>query len=324
MNTLPNQDFALYFRDLMNGKPHQAISPGLGFAEEMHALFDDGEQGIPLMWDTGHGFKIRRKEVTVVSGINGHGKSNWMGQVLLDLCKHGEVCCNLSMEMPPGRTLQRQCIQAVGNGAPSFDYRQRFLQWTYHNLYLSDFDRPMVPNGILGAVAWAAIERKCTQIVIDSLMKCGIAQDDHAGQKAFMNSLTEFAKALNVHIWVVAHGRKRDDELKIMDKFDVAGSADITNLADNVITIFRNKRRERLIADGVDEVTIKGKKHQVADLAAAIARCDKQRHGSWEGSVQLGFHRPSGQFVHKGQDRPMDILKTILDKQESWTPEQSQ
>jgi twinkle protein len=315
MNALPNLDFAAYFRQVMGGKPHMAIADGICFGVEMHRVWNEGEKGIPLMWNGGEKFRIRRKEVTVVSGINGHGKSNWMGQVLLDLASKGEVCCNLSMEMPPARTLIRQCRQAVGAKDVTEDYKNRFLHWTRDRMFLSDFDRPLEPIIVLGAIAWAVNERRCTQIVVDSLMKCGIAQDDYNGQKAFVNSLCEFAKALDVHIWLVAHGRKKGDELAPMDKFDVAGHADITNLPDNVITVFRNKRKERAVAAGKTEINGK----PVADMADALARCDKQRHGEWEGTIPMNFNQNSGQFTNMN-GKAMDILISKLDAAGEWKP----
>lgn len=315
MNTLPNIDYQTFFNHFMQGKPHTAITDGFSFADEMLTLFREGEKGLPMLWPGASGFKVRRKEVTVVSGINGHGKSNWMGQVLLDLTRQNEITCNLSMEMPPGRTLKRQCIQAVGE-PPSFDYQTRFLDWTHHRLYLSDFDRPMTMQSVLGAIAWAATERNCTQIVVDSLMKCGINEDDYNGQKKFMDHLCEFAKSLDIHIWLIAHGRKKDDELKPMDKFDVKGTGTITDLADNVITIFRNKRKERAVAAGKHEID----KKPIDQIADALMRCDKQRHGDWEGTVPLNFHKNSGQFIPFSEkfNRPMPMLVPILDAIEPW------
>jgi twinkle protein len=232
-----------------------------------------------------------------------------MGQVLLGLARSGEVTCNLSMEMPPGKTLQRQCLQAVG-GPPTIDYQTRFIEWSRGRLFLSNFDRPMTPESILGAIAWAATHRNCTQFVVDSLMKCGVNEDDYNGQKNLVTHLAEFAKSLDIHIWLVAHGRKKDDELKVMDKFDIKGTGTITDMADNVITVFRNKRKERALAQGITELD----NQPIEKKADALMRCDKQRHGDWEGTVPLNFHNKSGQFIpfNEKYDRPMDISRKII------------
>ena len=49
--------------------------------------------------------------------------------------------------------------------------------------------------------------------------------------------LANAARALDVHIMLVCHARKTDDIKKRIDKWDIAGSSDITNRADNVITL---------------------------------------------------------------------------------------
>ena len=86
-------------------------------------------------------------------------------------------------------------------------------------------------------------------MVIDSLMKCGINEDD-LKQKKFVNKFAVAARDLGIHIFIVAHSRKTASEDEHASKFDVAGSANITNLVDNVLSVHRNKKREREVLEG--------------------------------------------------------------------------
>lgn len=84
------------------------------------------------------------------------------------------------------------------------------------------------------------VEKENVQlIVLDNLMSLQI--DDYDGDKyskqtAFINDLKEYAKSKNVHIILVAHPRKEGGFLR---KESISGTADLTNLADNVIILHR-------------------------------------------------------------------------------------
>jgi hypothetical protein len=74
-----------------------------------------------------------------------------------------------------------------------------------------------------------------------------IPSDDYQGQKRLMLALSIAARDLGVHILLITHARKGlsvDDRL---DKFSVAGSADLTNLACSVLLLQKTpaSRRER-------------------------------------------------------------------------------
>lgn len=92
--------------------------------------------------------------------------------------------------------------------------------------------------------------------IIDNLMKIDLEggyKNELMAQKIFVNKLKEFARRYNVLVHLVAHPKKPQlgNEGKI-SKFDIAGSGDITNLADYVVAIKRvaDEDRERDIANG--------------------------------------------------------------------------
>ena len=58
---------------------------------------------------------------------------------------------------------------------------------------------------------------------------------------SFLNELQRFAKQTMTHVHLVAHPRKKDGKL---DKFDVKGSSQIPNNADNILIITRNESKQ--------------------------------------------------------------------------------
>ena len=187
-------------------------------------------------------FKIRMGEVTLVTGYSGHGKSAWLNQCMLGLMKQ-EKTMIASFEMLPKATLGRM-TQQTGEANPNYEYIKDFLSKLEHNLYLYDPEGETSAEKVLEVVYYCAEKLGVKLMVIDSLMKCGINEDDLNKQKAFANKLAVAARDLNVHIFIVAHSRKTADENANASKFDVAGSANLTNLVDNVISVHRNKGRE--------------------------------------------------------------------------------
>ena len=128
-------------------------------------------------------------------------------------------------------------------------------------------------------------------MVIDSLMKCVINEDDLNKQKAFANKLAVAARDLGIHIFIVAHSRKTADENANASKFDVAGSANLTNLVDNVISVHRNKGREIEAMNVMPDETI------MNEWMASVWLL-KQRHGKgietkWGFSFEPQFFRYS-------------------------------
>ena len=60
--------------------------------------------------------------------------------------------------------------------------------------------------------------------------------DKYSQQTQFINDLKEFAKVKNIHIILVCHPRKESGFLR---KESISGTADLTNLCDNLFIIHR-------------------------------------------------------------------------------------
>ena len=253
-------------------------------------------QGAKLPWEKTHGFlRIRSGELTIWPGMNGHGKSLVITQIALSLMAQGEKVCIASMEMKPHETMQRMCRQAFGTNAPDVRSIRDLSRWTDGKLWIYDQQGQVNPARILSVGRYCHEQIGITHLIVDNLLSCGIAEDDYNGQKAFALALATHAHDTRQAVHLLAHSRKGRDELTPPSKYDVRGSASITDLADNVHTIWRNKGKEKAREE---------RDFSKEDEADCLLIVDKNRHGSWEGRIKLWFDQGSQSFVGEDGDAP--------------------
>lgn len=274
----------------------QYLEPTTTFADDLASRFRDGVQihGEKLPWQKTHDkVRIRDGEVSLWFGYNGHGKSLVLGQVLLWMPRDIKIVI-ASLEMKPVATLERACRQTLGGGYPTQQYISEFIEKT-DNIYIYDQNDSVQADRILGLCHYAAQEFGAKQIMIDSLMKCGISPEDYPRQKEFVDRLCWCAKSENIHIHLVHHARKGKTELDIPDKHDAKGAGEITDLVDNVFIVHRNKEKERKREESKKQ---NQPFHEDSEPDSRLIVA-KQRHGEWEGAFGLWFHKESTQYVNR-------------------------
>jgi len=259
------------------------VRPASEYAGQVEQYFHgEGKDPVIVMpwsktWDK---IAFRQGEVTVWGGYSGHGKSLLMGQVVNYFMRQfRQRVCIASMEMKPHMTLARMCRQAAGC-VPDVEYIHRYHKGTDGLLWMYD------QQGTVNGDKMAAVIRYCHEkftlqhFVIDSLLKCGYAEDDYTGQKMFVDQLCAIARDTGVHVHLVHHSRKGTDEYKVPGKHDMKGTGSITDQIDNLIIVWRNKLKEKEINDP------KASKAHDSDCLLCV---EKQRNGEWEGRIALWF-----------------------------------
>lgn len=247
--------------------------------------------GEAMGWKKTHdNIRFRPAEVTLWAGINGHGKSLVTGQVAIDLMVQESKVCIASFEMLPVATLARMNRQASGDQVPSMEFIERFGDWTNSRLWMYDVAGNVKPQRVLACGRYAAT-LGVRHFFIDSLMKCVKGEDDFNGQKDFVNDVCNLARETGMHIHLIHHIRKGEDEHKTPGKQDVKGSGSITDQVDNVVIVWRNKRKERAQQEGRDY------DYREPDACLIV---EKQRNGEWEGKIGLWFHALAQQFLEHG------------------------
>ena len=242
-------------------------------------------------------FEFRRGEVTVWTGINGHGKSLLLSQVQLGLMAQGERFVVFSGEMRPDRLLKRTVKQATGIDRPTVGYIRAVGAWVQEGYWLFNLLGAAKLDRLLEVFTYAHRRYGCTHFVIDSLMMTDVPEDgpgSMTAQKEAMRKLCAFARSLNVHVHLVAHPRKARDESQAPNKLDVAGSGKITDGADNVFTVWRAQKDASQPDDGEP---------------SAKLELLKQRNGDVQNySVKLWFDPASMQFRTQHRRYPLSYV----------------
>jgi len=288
------------FIKFLGAQESQYLERASNWTDEVIERLDGkgGTSGDILPWMKTHNLvALRPGEVSVWGGFNGHGKSQILNQVCAWGLKKSRWLI-ASMEMKPAATLHRMVRQVTGVKDVATNYARDFLRWTDDRLWIYDQLDTVKKERILGMIHYAAQELKINHIVIDSLMKCGIPNDDFNAQKEFIDRVCWAAKTENIHVHIVHHMRKGQNEVTRPNKHDFRGAGEITDLVDNVFIVHRNKGKEEKIQKG------EAADPNEPDCTLGIA---KQRHGEWEGVFKLWFHPESMQFTPSHSSRPAQL-----------------
>lgn len=269
---------ASYFADQVKAEldPHAKVdkSPGL-LAEKARGLLH-----------------FRPGDVTVWPGYNGHRKSMFTSQVMIDLAVQGEKVLIASLEMMPWRTMARMTRQACGMATPMPQLIDRFHNWTDGKLWLFDHVGRIAPSKALALFRYFADVHQGTHVLLDSWMMVCSSEENLDEQKQFSTDLCRLAQETGLHVHVVAHCRKPSDlkgEARMPTRYDIRGSGAISDQAANVITVWMNKDKFAKLDQNPNDIDALGG-------PCAVIKCDKQRNGAWEGSLKFWLDPASLRF----------------------------
>lgn len=232
---------------------------------------------------------FRPGETTVWAGYNGHRKSMFTCQVALDLCVQGERVLMASFEMLPQRTLARMARQCFATERPANTSLDAFSDWTDGRLWLLDHIGRFSPQSCLAVCRYFADELQGGHVFIDSMMMVCASEESLDEQKQFMTDIVRLGAETGLHMHLIAHCRKPQDETKPPQKYDLRGSSAISDQADNVIMVWANKAKQaKLDANPHDT--------DAGDQPDAMVLVEKQRNGSFEGKLKMWFAANSFRF----------------------------
>jgi twinkle protein len=244
--------------------------------------------------------------VTLYAGSNGGGKSLITGQVAMSLIKQQQRVCIASFEMKPKRTIYRMLRQFAGENIEFPKYTdkatyigrllKRFNQFSRGGLWLYDQQGTTSSQQVIAMARYCAMELDVQHVFIDSLMKCVAGEDDYNAQKAFVDELTALARDHHIHVHLIHHIRKLGNEEQMPSKTDIKGTGAIADQVDNVLLMWRNKKKEHEVQNGNTPDPLK---------PDAILMCEKQRNGEAEDWYSLWYHKDSQQFLEHDNSVPM-------------------
>ena len=187
-------------------------------------------------------------ELSVWSGGNGSGKSTLLSQIAIESIKKNYNTLIFSGELKDSRLMKWMNLQICGkdnlyyNQQYDFYYpkdKQKVIETTNNKLYVYDNELGNDINKIIFAIYDAVKTKDVKMVILDNLMSMNLSsygQDKYDVQTKLITDLSDMAKRLNIHIHFVCHPRKSTNFLR---KYDISGTADLTNIADNVFIVHR-------------------------------------------------------------------------------------
>lgn len=285
------------------------LKPAQAYVDQVISEFyppDGCEIGIDPPWEKACGkILFRPDELSIWTGINGHGKSMFLGQIILHAMRHGALICIASLELKPKRLLARLTRQAGALPDPTESYIRAIHEWYGEQLWLFDLVGTAKSKRLLEVFRYARQRYGIDMFVIDSMMKLDIAEDDYKTQKSFIEQLCDFKNQHNCHVHLVVHPRKNFDESQAPGKLDNKGTGAITDLADNCFCIWRNKKKERIKLLQKNGESLGNEQLKELSSADCLWICDKQRNGDWEGRLGFWFDLKSYQYLSAEHHKPI-------------------
>ena len=213
-------------------------------------------------------------QLVILTGERGLGKSTLGSQFIVNaidqgvntFCYSGEL-----MDWMFQNWLDRQCAGreninwtkgALGEDVYLIDGAALELIHDWYDDLCYIYDNSVIDSNedenetIIKTIETAVKQYGCRMLMIDNLMTAiedDLSSDLYRQQSAFVRALAEMAKRYDVIILLIVHPRKRTG-LKF-DNDEVAGSSNITNLADVVMNYARPHEDDEVRPDRVLQVT---------------------------------------------------------------------
>ena len=200
--------------------------------------------------------KIREGEVTVLGGLPGVGKSEFIDALMINLAKRNNwsfVVC--SFENPPDEHIAKLSEKQVGMpfwDGPTMRMSEASLQesikWLNKHIYLirAEDETPTI-DWILEAARGAVLRYGVRGLVIDPYNEIAHHRPDNMTETEYvgqlLGKLRRFAQVHGCHVWIVVHPAKmrREDGLTPTPTlYDSHGSANWANKCDIGVIIHRS------------------------------------------------------------------------------------
>ena len=243
-------------------------------------------------------FSIMMGQLTTVTGIPSHGKSNFIEDYVLSLVKDGYSASFFSPEHFPMKLHHGALAQKVigkpflGDGKMTKSELQSYIDWSSDKVYLTYPEKGE-------SVKWEWLLNKFKEqlfrygidiFVIDAFNKVKRTNPDSLGEiNDVLSELCLFAQAYNVHIFLIAHPtkmRKQDNGIYSPPTlYDVKGSGDFRDQSHNGLCIYRY-----FASDGQDE------RVEVINLKTKF-----YHQGNIGNSSTFSFDKQSFRYYPKGE-----------------------
>lgn len=242
------RDFRAYLLSARAFDPAE-LKPAHTFAEAVVERFHPSQsafRGLDTPWASLNALTtFRRGQYVLWTGFSGSGKSTLLSQTIVHGLLKGERYVWFSGEMPARMTLAWLVTQLLGEREPNHNKIRETMAWLRDKLWIVDVVRNIDGKRLFELFRYAAKRYDIRNVVIDSLLRCGLREDDNDGQKGFIDLLCDFKLEYDAIVHLVAHQRKPDDEWSKPGKFGVRGASAITDEADIILSVWATPNEEQ-------------------------------------------------------------------------------
>ncbi len=200
---------------------------------------------------------------TVVTGIPGHGKSNFLDALFVNLAKHEDW--KFAIFSPENQPLERHFANIMEKyfeqpfdlgkmGRITEEQKEDGKNWLkkHFSVILPHEDDSWSIEGVLSLAKVLVYRKGIKGLVIDPWNELDHSRPSNQTETEYISAtltkLRQFARNYGVHIWLVAHPAKlykdKDGKYPVPTPYDISGSAHYRNKADNAITVWRNVGHE--------------------------------------------------------------------------------
>jgi len=225
------------------------------------SLYEYGlERGERTSWDNVDAiYTVRLGEITIVTGIPSHGKSEWLDSLLVNLVNRlGWRFTLFSPENFPVQLHGTKLIQKFLR--ETFDKRwidgetkEHGKAWLIeHFTFLDPCEDDLTLDCLLDLTRISVMRRGIKGLILDPWneiehkRQAGMSETEYVSES--LTKIRRFARKYKIHVWIVAHPtklRKNDNgEYPVPTPYDISGSAHWRNKADNCIAVWRNVTNE--------------------------------------------------------------------------------
>jgi twinkle protein len=219
--------------------------------------------GKPTGWtNLDHHYTVKTGEWTLVTGIPGHGKSEWVDALMIKLVD--SAGWSFAIFSPENQPLELHFAKLAEKWAekpwfaPNDERLSRgelaLAKHTFQNhfTFVLPPEDKLTVDGILELCKHVILKKGIKGVVIDPWNEIDHSRPSALSETEYisksLSKIRRFVREYGLHLWLVAHPvklRKRDDGLyPVPTPYDVSGSAHFRNKADNCITVYRDMSKD--------------------------------------------------------------------------------
>ncbi|TYZ61602.1 hypothetical protein PybrP1_002016 [[Pythium] brassicae (nom. inval.)] len=193
----------------------------------------------------------RMGEVTVLTGPTGCGKTTLLSQLSIDLCGQGVSTLWGSFEIKNTRLIHKMLNQLAGRSLEGDikAFEGAADKFEALPMYFMRFFGSTDVDEVLDAMEYAVYAYDVQHILLDNIqfMMAGQGRgfDKFERQDAALDKFRKFASQKNVHLTLVIHPRKEQEDVDLT-LTSVFGTAKATQEADNVLILQRTRGKSKL------------------------------------------------------------------------------